>query len=180
MQPKTPIERLQVLLPEIFEPTSKTGKLYLRFRLGECLNAAISLERVVATLRIPAQSITPIPNMSPATLGLISNRGKIFYAIDLARLLGGSQAGWRPRQYEIIIVEMLSAAEPESEQLLLGLSVQQVQSTLRLNQAEIQVSTHDVAPELLPYWQGRFQQQREETAILDVEAIFNAQGLYRD
>ncbi|NET37150.1 MAG: hypothetical protein F6K19_34865 [Cyanothece sp. SIO1E1] len=178
MQTKTPTERLQVLLPDVFAPKSKTGQLYLRFRLATSLNAAISLERVVETLRIPAQGITPMPNMSPCNLGLMNNQGKIFWAIDLANLLGVSQADSRPRQYEIIVIEMLSAARQESEQLLLGLSVQQIQSTLRLTPAQVQASTHDVMPELLPYLQGQFQQQGEETWLLNVEAISNAQGLY--
>ena len=181
---QTSLDRLQSLLPEVFNPTPQTGDLYLKFNLGSSLKAVISLSQIVETVRIPAQSITPIPNMPAYTLGLMGSQGKIFWAIDLAQLLGISQENLRCRQYEVIVVEALSISpsdtlhpDNETEGLLLGLSVQQIQRTLRFLPDELESSPVDTMPGLLPFIQGRVQQNGDEMMILSVEAIFNAQCL---
>ena len=170
-----------MLLPEVFNPKQQTGELYLKFNLAPSLNAAISLRRIVETLRIPAQSITPIANMPPYTLGLMGSQGKIFWAIDLAQGLGICSEKFRARQYDIIVVEALSIRQSASahvdndaEVLLLGLSVQQIQRTLRLQPDELEPPVVEAIPDLLPYVQGQTQQNGDEILILNIEAISNA------
>ena len=184
MQTQTSLDRLQMLLPEVFNPTSQTGDLYLKCVIGPSLKAAIPLKQIVETLRIPAQSITPIPNMPAWTLGLMGSQGKIFWAIDLAQLLEVSQDNFRSRQYDIIVVETLPISPSETtpanhgaESLLLGLSVQQIQRTLRLQPDELELSVLDTMSGLIPYIQGRVQQNDDELLILNVEAISNVQYL---
>ena len=184
MQTQPSLDRLQVLLPEVFNPKPQTGELYLKFDLGSSLSAAISLGQIVETLRIPVQSITPIPNMPPCTLGLIGSQGKIFWAIDLAQLLGVSQEKFRSRQYDIIVVEALPITQldktdfdNDAEVLLLGLSVQQIQRTLRLQPGELEPPLVEATLDLAHYVQGRVRQNGDEMLILNVEAISNAQCL---
>lgn len=179
MQTKTPIERLQALLPDVFEPKTQTGQLYLQFRLGSQISAALPINSIVETLQVPASSVTPIPNMPASALGLIGNQGKVFWAIDLAFLLEIEQGPYRPRQYDMIIVEVPSTAQ-ENHTLWLGLSVQQIQSTLRLNQDEIQTPSSQQSVHLISFLEGQLQQQDQDILLLDIEAIANAQELYGD
>ncbi len=189
LQARSSLDRLQSLLPEVFTPKARTGELFLRFELGNSVNAAISLERIVETLRLPSQNITPMPNMPACTLGLMENQGKVFWAVDLAHALGLSQGAARTREYEIIIIEALpldnsttaAANSANGETLLLGLAVAKIRSTLRLDSNEIETSTTgDVPPVLEPYLQGSFQRDNSQTLILSVEALSNAKGLYGD
>ncbi len=189
LQARSSLDRLQSLLPEVFTPKSRTGELFLRFQLGNNINAAISLERIVETLRIPAQRITPMPNMPACTLGLLENQGKVFWAVDLAKALGLNQGATRTREYEIIIVEALpldnsttaAANFANGETLLLGLVVAKIRSTLRLQSDEIEktVPLKDLSV-LEAYVQGSFHRDGDETLILSVEALSNAKGLYGD
>jgi len=188
LQARSSLDRLQLLLPEVFTPKSRTGELFLRFGLSDAIQAAISLERIVETLRLPTQNITPMPNMPACTLGLMENQGKVFWAVDLARALGLTQTAARAREYEIIIIEALpldnssmAANAANGEMLLLGLAVEKIQSTLRLETHEIQSSTAVEVPSALkPYVQGSFQRGDHATVILSVEALSNAKGLYGD
>lgn len=183
-QARSSLDRLQSLLPEVFTPRERTGELYLRFQLADSINAAISLERIVETLRLPAQSITAMPNMPACTLGLMENQGKVFWAVDLAQALGLTGSAPRTREYEIIIIEALpldNATNANSATLLLGLAVSKIRSTLRLNASEIETSVSgEVPPALVPYIQGSFQRDDSQTFILDVEALSYAKGLYGD
>ncbi len=188
LQARSSLDRLQSLLPEVFTPNSRTGELFLRFQLTNSIEAAISLERIVETLRLPAQSITPMPNMPTCTLGLMENQGKVFWAVDLAQALGLSQGATRTREYEIIIIEALpldnsttaTANSTNGETLLLGLAVAKIRSTLRLQSDEIKAPIANTLSALEPYIQGSFQQNDDETLILSVEALSNAKGLYGD
>ena len=189
LQARSSQDRLQSLLPEVFTPKVRTGELFLRFQLGNGINAAISLERIVETLRLPTPSITPMPNMPACTLGLMENQGKVFWAVDLAQALGLTQSAPRTRQYELIIIEALpldnsttaAANSANGETLLLGLAVAKIRSTLRLDSNEIETSTTGAVPPVLePYIQGSFQRDNSQTLILSVEALSNAKGLYGD
>lgn len=187
LQERSSLDRLQSLLPEVFTPSSRTGELFLRFQIGQNLNAAISLERIVETLRLPAQGLTPMPNMPACTLGLMENQGKVFWAVDLAQALGLTQAAARTREYEIIIIESLpldnsatASNTNNGETLLLGLAVAKIRSTLRLQPEEFQASNAPSMPALQPYVQGCFQRDDDETFILSVEALSNTKGLYGD
>ncbi|MEM9007599.1 MAG: chemotaxis protein CheW [Cyanobacteria bacterium P01_F01_bin.86] len=177
MQTKTSIERLQALLPDVFEPQAKTGQLYLGFRVGSVLNAAFPLGKVVETLQVSASSITPLPNMPASVLGLMNNQDKIFWAIDLAFLLGVRQEFHHFRQYNMIIVEMLSIGQ-DNDSLLLGLAVDQIQSTLRLDIDKVEPPNSDHSRHLLPYLDGQLWQQGKEILLLNLDAIFSAQDLY--
>ena len=181
------LDRLQSLLPEVFDAKSRTGELFLRFELGDGINVAIALDRIFETLRLPAEKLTPMPNMPSSTLGLMGNQGQVFWVVDLAQALGLERSLGRTRQYEIIIVEALpldnsataAANTANGETLLLGLAVAKIRSTLRLEAAEITAADHS-DPILAPYVQGQFQRDGDEALILSVEALSNARGLYGD
>lgn len=171
MQTETTFERLQSLLPEVFDSKRQTGELYLRFCLSSSLYAAVPLIRIVETLRLSTISITPIPNMPAYTLGLMGNRSQVFWVLDLAQRLNLTQRNRRIRHHNIVIVGFPDIADQSSNSLLLGLSVQQIQTTLRLHPEELNFEAGDIMPELQPYCQGWFQHQGEQTFLLNVDAL---------
>lgn len=174
MQTETTLERLQSLLPDVFNPKPQRGDLYLRFQLIPSLYAAIPLAKIVETLRISATSITPIPNMPTYTLGLMGNRSQVFWALDLAQRLGLSQGSRRLRYHTIIIIEILTIANQGAETSWLGFSVQQIQTTFRLHREELTFDIDDIEPNLQPYCEGWFQHNNEKTLLLNVDAIASA------
>ena len=171
MQTETALERLQNLLPDVFNPKPQTGVLYLRFDLASSLQAVIPLTRVIETLQMPAQRITPIPNMPTYALGLMENRNKVFWALDLAQRLNLSSGGRRIRQHNIVIVNLPSLSDQETDSLLLGLSVQRIQTTIRLHPDEMNFETDGISPELQSYFQGWFEHQGSQLFMLNIDAI---------
>ncbi|MFG6095455.1 chemotaxis protein CheW [Leptothoe sp. ISB3NOV94-8A] len=173
-----PIERLQALLPDVFEPQTQTGELYLKFYLGSSLTVVIPLVQVVETLRISAHQVSPIPNMPASVLGLMSHQGKILWVLDLPKLLEVPQKDVRSRQYDIIVVEVMLDDGQESDCQFLGLYVPQIQGTLRMNPEDLIPSFEEIMPGLAPYLQGQFQGEDEKLFLLDVDAICSAESLY--
>lgn len=171
MQTETALERLQRLLPDVFNPKPQTGDLYLRFCVAPSLYAAIPIERIVETLYIPENSITPIPNMPAHILGLMGNRSNVFWALDLGRLLDLNRRTMRIQHHHIIVVESLPMEHQGAGALWLGLSVQNVQTTLRLHLDRLNFTTEDLTPQVQPYVQGWFQHNDDKTLLLNVDAI---------
>lgn len=180
----TSLDRLQALLPEVFNPQAQKGELYLKLRLGGSLDVAISLQPVVETLRIPATALTPIPNMPSCTLGLIGSQGRVFWVVDLSELLGLMPDSLQPRQYDILVVQAPTGGDrlgtvqsDAEEELLLGFSVQQIQRTLRLQSEQLSPPSSQVPPSLRPYVQSSVQQAGEELLILNLDALLQAPQL---
>ncbi|MBE9065280.1 chemotaxis protein CheW [Leptolyngbya cf. ectocarpi LEGE 11479] len=171
MQTETTFERLQSLLPEVFSSKRQTGELYLRFCLSSSLYAAVPLTRIVETLRLSTISITPIPNMPAYTLGLMGNRSQVFWVLDLAQRLNLTQGNKRIRHHNVVVVGLPDITHQNPNSLLLGLSVQQIQTTLRLHPEEVNFEADDIVPELQPYCQGWFKHQGEQTFLLNVDAL---------
>ncbi len=174
MQTETTLERLQLLLPDVFNPKPQTGDLYLRFCITPSIYAAVPITRVRETLRLPTKSITPIPNMPAHTLGLMENRNKVFWVLDLAQQLALTQNPQRVRHHNVIVVELLAMAHQGAASLLLGLSVQQIQTTVRLNPGALTFNPDGIRPELQPYFQGCFQADDEQTILFNIDAMVNA------
>lgn len=176
-----PVDRLQALLPELFSPRAQTGELLLKFQLTDQVQAAISLERVVEALQVSADRITPIPNMPEATLGLMTLKGKVFWAVDLARLLAFPKVAQRSRRHEVIVIQAPSVggSAHRGEELLLGLVVNRVRGTFRVEEEAIASPTTALGAGLLaPYMRGQVCDQQQETwLLLSVEAILGARGL---
>lgn len=179
MQTLKPIERLQQLLPELFNPQSQSGDLFLKFQLDPQIQATIPLGYVVETLQVAADLITPIPNMPTSVLGLMNLKGRVFWVVDLPRMLALSGGG-RSRQHEIIVVQSLVKTNLNpggtNEGLLLGLSVPQIRGTLRLSADSLTAIPEDYRLELQPYLQGQIRQDGETWIVLNVEAIAHSQS----
>lgn len=176
--------RLQRLLPDLFEPQQRTGDLYLRFQLGDAIQAAISLGPVVETLHISASQVTPIPHMAPAVLGLMSLKGKVLWAVDVPRLMGMAQAHRRSQRHEIIVVRALPLASSANsrpsdfeDELWLGLAVSRIRGTLRLPAESLAPIEPNCPPELLPFVQGQVQQGDETLMVFSVDAMTQSSDL---
>ena len=80
------IERLQHLLPQLFNPIQLEGEPFLRVQLTPEITAGFSLELVEEVQCIDLSRITPMPNMPQEVLGLIQLKGYVLWLVDLAQL----------------------------------------------------------------------------------------------
>lgn len=143
-QSTTSIERLQILLPQLFTSSKVAGDLFLRVELTDDMTVGFSLDLVEEVQTINIDQITPIPNMNEEILGLVQARGYIFWLIDLSRLLRFPSLQNRRRQYEMIMMSLqsstLSPSSPKdslNSKQFLGFAVQQIKGTFRVSPEDI-------------------------------------------
>lgn len=139
---------------------------YLQVVLENKTIAALPIKKAKEVLFIPHQRITPIPNMSDLILGLINQRSRIFWVVDLPYMLGMKPIPRNQQNYHVAIVR--------SNNIFLGLVVIEIKGIMRVTTEEIQSPIGNVAPSLVPYLQGCFWQKNKIILLLNVEAIVNS------
>ena len=174
-QAPKPAERLQQLLPELFNPKPVSGEQFLRLQLTSDLTIAISLSWVEETLLISPQGVTPIPNMPAHVLGLMGAKGQVFWAINLAQLLELPVVLESSQYYEVVMIRAVSP-EPDQttsaqEELFLGLVVPKIKGSIRLALEEIISPINEVSATFHPYLSGQVVLDGETILILSAEAI---------
>lgn len=139
---------------------------YLQVALGDENIAVLPIRKAKEVLLVSHQRITPIPNMPDSILGLINQRSRIFWVVDLPYMLGMKPIARNQQNYHVAIVS--------NNNISLGLAIKQVQGIMRLTAEEIKSPIGNVAAGLVPYLQGCFLQKDKIILLLDVEAIINS------
>lgn len=189
-------DRLKQLLPELFNPTLPSGKQFLRLQLGPELTIAIDLAWVEESLQLPTQMVTPIPNMPPAVLGLMSSKGQIFWAVNLAEQLNLPIALKPSQYYEVVVIrtmtntatQAVNKQHPEngaadgqarglSEQQFLGLVIPKIRGPIRLSPEEVTLPAAEVDASLNPYLNGQAVVDGEVVLLLNAEVIAAAKPI---
>ena len=146
------------------------GDAYLRLQLNHQTPAVVAMEHTQEVLVVPAGRITPMPNMPACVLGLLNQRSRVLWVVDLPQMLDLQAFDRDVQQYNIAIVRVGS--------IPLGLVVQEVKGVMRLTAASLQSPIGTVAPGLIPYLRGCILQQTEVLLVLDAEAIVHSPVLH--
>ena len=177
-QTLTPTDRLQQLLPELFNPAPVVGEQFLRLQLAPDLTIAVALSWVEETLLVSPQWVTPIPNMPSHVLGLISSKSQAFWVINLVQLLNLPIALAPSQNYEVVVIRTLSQEVPEAASagdLLLGLVVPKIRGSVRLSQEDIVSPMQEVVAGLQPYLSGQVVVDGQTILVVSAEAIGTSQ-----
>lgn len=168
-------QRLQELLPRLFEKQQQIGQRYLLFQITPEIKAAINLERVWEVNHLSSTAITPIPQMPPWVLGWSNGSDRVFCIISLAELLGFSTSSQMSRQYPLVVVQIPNAetfqVNLEKKYLLLGLTVNQIQGTVPISSEQIVSPVGEFPEEITPYLEGTIKQNEEHIAVLNLDQI---------
>lgn len=144
----------------------KIQQSYLRLELTQNIAAALLMKQAQEVLRITRDRITVMPNMPDCVFGLINQRSRIFWVVDLCQLLEIQPIERNFQEYNLVIIRNKEAA--------LGLVVPMIKGVIRLPLEEIQSPVGNVSSGLVPYLQGCFLQDQNILLVLDAEAIINS------
>lgn len=172
-----PTARLQQLLPDLFNSEPVVGEQFLRLQLTSELTIALALSWVEETLLISPQWVTPIPNMPSHALGLMSSKGEVFWAVNLAQLLNVPTVLTPSQYYEVVVIQALSTQETAQTRLFLGLVVPKIMGSIRLSLEDIISPKNEVDANLHPYLSGQVVVDDNNILVLSAEAIGASQAL---
>lgn len=143
---------------------------YLRLQLTPDTQVLLPMKQMQEVLVVPVDRITPIPNMSECVVGLLNQRNRVFWIIDLSRLLELTYLNFDLQEYYIAIVR--------AGNFSLGLVVQQVHGIFRILEEAIQSPMGTVPSGITPYLKGCVIHPQEGILlVLEPSAILNSQVL---
>lgn len=152
--------------PTLHRPT---GDAHLKFHLGVQTPAIIATRHLQEAITVPAQRVSPMPNMPACMLGLINRRSRVIWVADLALVLGLSIADANPHQYNLILLQVGTVA--------LALRVHAIEEILTIRPDQIQSPPSHIPASLVPYLRGCILQGSEVLLALDAEAIAQSSAL---
>jgi positive phototaxis protein PixI len=139
---------------------------YLKLQLTPQRAAVLPMEQAQEAIAIPASRVTPMPNMPECVLGLLNQKSRVIWVIDLAQLLGLQTKVLTMQQYNIAIVRI--GKKP------LGLVVPEIKGIVRFVNETMISPIGEVEPGLTPYLRGCFSEDQEMLWALDPEAIIHS------
>ncbi|MGD1917932.1 MAG: chemotaxis protein CheW [Pleurocapsa sp.] len=176
MSSLTTTDRLQELLPQLFNSQTLEGDYYLRFQLTDEISGLINLKYVQESLTIKGDRITAVPNLPEYVVGLMSSRNQVFLAIDLAHLAGLSPETVNLRQYQTIVVQTNSAEEDSQSNEsktdginLFGLTVKKIEGITRMLSNRFIPVTENIPESLRPFITSAVRQVNENATSASEE-----------
>lgn len=150
------------------QPTQEKLESYLKLQLDPKTQGVISMKQMQEVLLIPAERITPIPNLPACVVGLLNQRSRVFWLIDLANLLGLSPLEPEIREYNVAIIK--------AGGISMGLVVRKVQGVIRFSEESIESPIGTVLAGVVPYLRGCILQPQDTryVLVLDAAAIIHA------
>lgn len=157
------------LQPQVNLTQAKIGELYLRLQLEKNIPAILAMKSTQNVVVVPSSRIGCVPNLPDCILGLLYQRSRVFWVIDLPQALDLAPVDRDLQKYYVAIVKIKNVP--------LGLVVPEIKGISRIVEQQISSPTGSVASGLIPYLKGCVIQDKEVLPILDPEAIATSPNL---
>lgn len=152
-------------LTEKLNLPEKTGVTYLKLQLTENVLVILPMSYAQSVLASPARRITPVPNMPDCIVGLVHQRSRVFWLVDLSQMFQLQSIERNLQEYYIAVIKV--------DNISLALLVSEIKGTVRLLENTINPLTNktNIPSGLIPYLKGYSNLEKENYWILDTEKI---------
>ena len=149
---------------------------YFHIQLQPNTELLIPLEHTGGAISLPAEQICPIPGIPPAVLGVVNQRGKLLWVIQLSSLLGLGQSDTSLRaQYNLtlLVLSATSRTTGEQESRMVGCVVSTLKEIIFLDSKQFK-PVPAKSPIFDSFLSGMAQIDRSLVSVLNVNAVFTA------
>lgn len=150
-------------------PSAAIGReqVYLRLRLDPRTVAVVEMGYAKEVLTVAAQRIAPMPNLPTCVLGLLNQRSRVYWVVDLPAMVGLKGLDPKAQSYVISILQV--------DSIPLGFAVQEVMGVLRLSSETLQEPWKGGKDHLSHYAQGHVTvSEGEILTVLDAKALLRS------
>ncbi len=150
-------------------PSAATGReqVYLRLRLDPHTVAVVEMTYAKEVLTVAAQRISPMPNVPTCVLGLLNQRSRVYWIVDLPAMLGLPALESKAQSYVVSILQV--------DSIPLGFAVQEVMGVLRLSPEILQEPWRGGKDQLSHYAHGHVTvSEGEILTVLDAKALLRS------
>lgn len=150
---------------------------YFQVQLRQSMRVVLPLDSTAEVMSLRAGEICPIPGIPPAVLGVVNQRGRLLWVVELSDLLGvAPPSQWLQSQDKLTLVVITASSAysntgQESRQL--GCVVTALQGILPLDSAKFKPVARQ-SPTLGSFLSGVAEIEQSPVAVLNTDAVFTA------
>lgn len=150
-------------------------KDYFYVQLRQSTKVILPLDSTKEVISITYAEVCPIPGVSSALLGVVNQRGKLLWVLDLSDLLKlpYSQKNIRPQENLTLLVLNDPNNLSGQHDRQIGCIVSSLKGVIALDSAEFQPLNSQISTSLKSFASAIALVQDEPVALLDINTILN-------
>ncbi len=142
----------------------------LKFAIDPQTIGLLESEFAQEVLTVKATHVMPVPNKPSCILGVLSRRRRVYWAIDLAMLLGLQPLDQNIGLYEVVLTSV--------QNLSLALIVPSILGVIHIDNNQIENDIFAIPAPLRPYVKGYVNEKGEIAYLLRADNIVNSTILH--
>lgn len=150
---------------------------YFHVQLRQAMEVVLPLNSAVEVITLNQKEICPIPGVSPALLGVVNQRGKLLWVLQLSDFLGLAKS---PKQVQLqdnltlLVVTTESANSAIGRECQLACVVSALKGIVTLNSIKFKPVSAKLAPTLGSFLSGVTEIEQSVVGILNVNTVLSA------
>lgn len=145
---------------------------YIQLSTTELL---LPLEHTEGAVSLTSVQICPIPGIPNSVLGVVNQRGKLLWVLELSNLLGLGQTPRLTPKYNFtaVVLTDLAGAQSRSRSRQVACVVSFLKGIVVLNREQFKPVPADYSPLYSSFLSGVVEIEQSLVSILNVNAVFN-------
>lgn len=149
---------------------------YFFVQLRQSVKVVLPLDSTKEVISLAYREVCPIPGVSPALLGVVNQRGKLLWVLDLGDLLNipPSQKTLRPQDnLTLLVLNTPSKLNAQTQERQVGCIVSALKGVVALESVDFQPLTNQIFSTLQAFSSAIALVEQESVAVIDINAILN-------
>lgn len=150
---------------------------YFHVDLRQSVTVLLPLDSTVEVITLNMGQICPIPGTPPAVLGVVNQRGRLLWVLDLSDLLGLAPPPKRLQSQQRLTLVVVTASSANSTigqaEPQLGCVVSALKGIVLLEPAEFK-PVPAIIPQIALFSSGVAEIEQSQVAVLNVNAVLSA------
>lgn len=154
---------------------------YFHVQLRQGMEVVLPLDSAVEVITINQKEICPIPGVSPALLGVVNQRGKLLWVLQLSDFLGLAKSPKQRLQDNLILLVVTTESANSSaigRECQLAFVVSALKGIVTLNPIKIKPVSAKLAPNLGSFLSGVTEIEQSVVGVLNVNTVLSAISVY--
>lgn len=153
---------------------------FFHIELTKSVHIAVPLSQTAAVLTVEAAELCPIPGVAPALLGVVNQRGRLLWMVDLEYLLGlePTRSAKRRRSPALVLNWLPDESEEQDQEYRLGCLTSHLRGIVTCQAKDISPVPARLEQRMQQFFSAWIHPPGYSLLKLNVEAIFDAVQLY--
>ena len=151
---------------------------YFHIELRQSVQVLLPLESTAEVISLTVGALCPIPGVPPALLGVVNQRGRLLWVVELSDLLGLAPSPRRLQSQDKLTLVVLTASSAHStagqESRQLGCVVSTLKGIVPLEPAKFKPVSARLSPTLGSFLSNMAEIGQSPVAVLNTDAVLTA------